>query len=68
MIAAGIWSGDMIAGELGNVIMGKVPARQHADETVVFECVGMPLLDTTAAAWAYRWAKENKIGTAFSLD
>ena len=68
MIAAGIWSGDRIAGELGEVIIGNVPARQDAGETVVFECVGMPLLDTTAAAWAYRWAKENKIGTLFSLD
>ena len=68
MIAAGTWSGDKIAGELGDVIIGKVPARQSAGETVVFECVGMPLLDTTATAWAYRWAKENKIGTSFSLD
>ena len=68
MIAASTWSGDQIAGELGAVISGKIPARQNAGETVVFECVGMPLLDTTATAWAYRWAREHKIGTAFSLD
>ena len=67
MIAAGTWSGDKIAGELGEIILGRVPARQHDGETVVFECVGMPLWDTTATAWAYRWAKKNSIGTAFSL-
>jgi len=68
MIAAGTWSGDKIAGELGTVITGKIPARQKPGETVVFECVGMPLLDTTATAWAYRWAKERGIGTSFFLD
>jgi ornithine cyclodeaminase/alanine dehydrogenase-like protein (mu-crystallin family) len=68
MIAAGTWSGDRIAGELGEVIIGKVPSRQSPDETVVFECVGMPLWDTTATAWAFRWANENKIGASFSLD
>jgi ornithine cyclodeaminase/alanine dehydrogenase-like protein (mu-crystallin family) len=68
MIEAGTWSGDKIAGELGAVIMGKIPPRQNGAETVVFECVGMPLLDTTATAWAYRWAKERGIGISFSLD
>lgn len=68
MIAAGSWSGDKIAAELGEIILGKVPARRQAGETVIFECVGMPSWDTTAAAWAYRWAKENHIGIEFSLD
>ena len=68
MIAAGTWSGDQIAGELGAVVLGRIPPRQRDGETVVFECVGMPLWDTTATAWAYRWAKKNGIGTSFSLD
>jgi alanine dehydrogenase len=68
MIAAGTWSGEKIAGELGAVISGKISARQKPGETVVFECVGMPLLDTTATAWAYRWAKERHVGTSFCLD
>ena len=41
MIAAGTWSGDKIAGELGAVMLGKVPASQDPGETVVFECVGI---------------------------
>jgi alanine dehydrogenase len=68
MIAAGTWSGDLIAGELGAVVLGRIPPRQRDGETVVFECVGMPLWDTTATAWAYRWARKNSIGTSFSLD
>jgi alanine dehydrogenase len=68
MIAAGTWSGDRIAGELGDVIIGRIPARQTKDETVLFESVGMPLWDTTASAWAYRWAIAQGIGTPFSLD
>jgi ornithine cyclodeaminase/alanine dehydrogenase-like protein (mu-crystallin family) len=68
MMAAGTWAGDKIAGELGEVILGRIPARERADQTVVFECVGMPLLDTTASAWAYQWAKKTGAGTPFSLD
>jgi alanine dehydrogenase len=67
MIAAGTWSGDKIAGELGEVIVGKIPARQDKTETVLFECVGMPDLDTAASAWAYRRATEHQGGTSFSL-
>jgi ornithine cyclodeaminase len=68
MIDAGIWSRDDITGELGAVISGKIRARQSQEETIVFECVGMPVLDTAAAAWAYRWAKERGVGTSFNLD
>jgi alanine dehydrogenase len=67
MIADGSWSGDDIAGELGDVLVGKVPGRREEAETIVFESVGMSLWDSTAAAWAYRWALEQKIGTPFSL-
>ncbi len=67
MIADGSWSGDDIAAELGDVLLRKVAARRKESETVVFESVGMSLWDSTAAAWAYRWALERKVGTPFSL-
>ncbi len=44
MIADGSWSAGEIAGELGDVILGKVAARRKEAETVVFESVGMSLL------------------------
>lgn len=68
MIADGSWSADHIAGELGEVILGKIPARVSENETVVFESVGMAIWDTVAAAWAYRWAIANGVGTKFSLE
>jgi alanine dehydrogenase len=68
MIADGSWSADKIVGELGDVILGKIPARQKEDERVLFESAGMSAWDTVTAAWAYRWAVENKIGVAFSLE
>ena len=67
MIADGSWSAEDIAGELGEVLLGKVPGRQKESETIVFESVGMSLWDSTAAAWAYRWALEQKVGMPFLL-
>jgi alanine dehydrogenase len=67
MIGAGTWSGEKIAGELGEVIVGKIPARQDDSETVVFESVGMPIWDSCAATWAYHWAVEHKLGTSFTF-
>jgi ornithine cyclodeaminase/alanine dehydrogenase-like protein (mu-crystallin family) len=68
MIADGSWSAAKIAGELGDVILGNVPARQNENETVVFESVGMPIWDTVTTAWAYRWAIANGVGAQFSLE
>ena len=42
-------------------------ARVNDSETVVFESVGMPIWDTVATAWAYRWAVEQGAGVKFSL-
>ena len=67
MIADGSWSADKIAGELGDVLLKKIPARAKENETIVFESVGMSLWDTTATAWAYQWALANGIGMQFSL-
>jgi ornithine cyclodeaminase/alanine dehydrogenase-like protein (mu-crystallin family) len=68
MIAAGTWSGEAIAGELGEVMLGRIPARVSESETVLFECVGMPVLDVAATTWAYRWAAGRQLGLPFSLD
>ncbi len=45
----------------------KFLARINENDTIVFESVGMSLWDTTATAWAYHWALEQKGGTQFSL-
>ena len=68
MIGDGSWSAEKIAGELGDVILGRVSARVNENETVVFESVGMPIWDTVTTAWAYRWAAEQGVGIKFSLE
>jgi len=68
MIADGSWSAQAIAGELGDVLLGKIPAREKTSQTIVFELVGMALWDTAATAWAHQWAAENGVGTNFSLE
>ncbi len=68
MIADGTWSAAQIAGELGDVMSGENSRANEADQTIVFESVGMSIWDTTATAWAYRWALERKVGTNFSLE
>ncbi|MGH7848231.1 MAG: hypothetical protein ACREQW_24085 [Candidatus Binatia bacterium] len=67
MIAAGSWSGEKIAAEFGDVILGKLPGRVNETDTIVFESSGQPAWDAAAAAWAYRWALERKAGKEFSL-
>lgn len=68
MIADGSWAAEKIAGELGDVILGRIPARVNENQTVVFESVGMPIWDTAATAWACRWAMGSGVGTKFSLE
>jgi ornithine cyclodeaminase/alanine dehydrogenase-like protein (mu-crystallin family) len=67
MITTGSWPATKIAGELGEVILGKVPGHESENQVVLFELLGMPAWDVAATAWAYRWAVENNIGSAFSL-
>ena len=67
MIADGSWSADKIVGELGDVLLKKIPARVSERETIVLESVGMSVWDSVATAWAYQWAVANGVGTKFSL-
>jgi ornithine cyclodeaminase/alanine dehydrogenase-like protein (mu-crystallin family) len=67
MIADGSWSADKIVGELGDVLLKKIPARASERETIVFESVGMSVWDSVATAWSYQWAVANGVGTKFSV-
>jgi len=67
MMAAGTWSEKELGAEFAEIILGQKPARINPTDTIVFESLGMPAFDATAAAWAYRWAVERKIGKEFAL-
>ncbi|MFQ5793959.1 MAG: ornithine cyclodeaminase family protein [Candidatus Bipolaricaulia bacterium] len=57
-----------IQGELGELVTGKVPGRQHEDEIVLFKSVGLAIEDAAAAAAAYQNALKQGLGTEVELD
>jgi ornithine cyclodeaminase len=61
-IREGRWRDAHIAGELGEVIQGRVPGRTAAEEVVVFKSLGMAVEDVTAAQLAYVRARERGTG------
>jgi hypothetical protein len=54
--------------ELVDVISGKVPARESADQTIVFELANLYTWDHAVANWAYEWAQKNATGISFNLS
>jgi ornithine cyclodeaminase/alanine dehydrogenase-like protein (mu-crystallin family) len=68
LIAAGRWSLDRIAGELGEVMLGRVPAREHPDEVVLCELPGLPIGDAAIGRLAYNWAVAHGVGTPFHVS
>jgi ornithine cyclodeaminase/alanine dehydrogenase-like protein (mu-crystallin family) len=56
-----------IAGELGEVILGRVPGRRTASEIVVFKSLGMAVEDVAAAQLVFTRAKEQGIGREILL-
>ena len=66
-IEAGVMSAAGVHAELGEVIAGRKPGREHADEIIVFDSTGTGLQDVAAAIAVYRRALEEKAGKAFVL-
>jgi ornithine cyclodeaminase/alanine dehydrogenase-like protein (mu-crystallin family) len=69
-IVQGIWEGRFgaahISGEMGEVVVGRVPGRAAADAVVIFKSLGMAVEDVAAAQLAYRRALEPGIGREVS--
>jgi ornithine cyclodeaminase/alanine dehydrogenase-like protein (mu-crystallin family) len=56
-----------IAGELGDVVLGRVPGRTSQDGITIFKSLGMAVEDVVAADLAYRRAVETGAGTELTL-
>lgn len=52
-------------GDLGDVVLGKVVARENDEEIIVFKTVGVAVQDLVAAKKIYEKAIENNIGTTW---
>ena len=57
-----------IAGELGQVILGEVQARESDDQVVVFDVGRINIWAVAVTYWAYEWARDREIGIPVGLS
>jgi ornithine cyclodeaminase/alanine dehydrogenase-like protein (mu-crystallin family) len=67
-IRAGTLKRSDIAGELGQIILGEVPAREHEGQTVVFDVGRINIWAVAVTHWAYEWARQRELGTSVALS
>jgi alanine dehydrogenase len=65
--AGGEWSWDKVAGNLGDVVVGKVPGRTSPEEITLFKSVGLAIQDVSAAKAVFDEAVKRGIGTEFQF-
>jgi ornithine cyclodeaminase/alanine dehydrogenase-like protein (mu-crystallin family) len=64
---AGDWGWDKVAGDLGDVIVGKVKGRTSREEITLFKSVGLAIQDMSAARTVFDEAVKRGIGTEFQF-
>lgn len=63
----GVLTEDQIAGEIGEVILGRIPGRTSKDEITVFDTCGMAIQDNAMAVSLYKEAVRKHIGASFDF-
>jgi len=66
-IREGRFTAAHIAGEIGEVILGRVPGRRSPDDVVIFKSLGMAVEDVAAAHLAYQRAREKGLGQGITI-
>lgn len=66
-IAAGLFDASHIRGEIGELVLGRVPGRSSRDEITIFKSLGMAVEDVVAADLVFRRASESGAGTELTL-
>ena len=66
-IAEGAIDASHIAGELGELALGRIPGRRALAEVTIFKSLGMAVEDVAAAHLAYVRAAERGLGRGFVL-
>jgi ornithine cyclodeaminase/alanine dehydrogenase-like protein (mu-crystallin family) len=62
-IAEGRFGPDHIAGELGELVLGRVEGRRSDEEITIFKSLGMAVEDVVTADLVYRRAAEQGVGS-----
>jgi ornithine cyclodeaminase/alanine dehydrogenase len=66
-VQAGIIRPEDIHGEIGEILLGRKPARENPDELTIFDTVGMAIQDIVTAAMLYKGALEKGLGTRYEF-
>ncbi len=66
-IQRGEWSMEQLYGELGDILVGRKPGREHHEEITLYKSVGIAYLDTMVAQAVYHKAKRLGAGTEVQL-
>lgn len=66
-VAEGRYSLDRVAGDLGDVLAGRIAGRESNAQITVMKCVGYAVLDVVAAWTIYNRAVERGIGTTIEI-
>jgi ornithine cyclodeaminase/alanine dehydrogenase-like protein (mu-crystallin family) len=66
-VESGEWSWDKVHGSLGDVVTGKISARENEDEITLFKSVGLAIQDMSTAFQVYDKAVEMGVGTDFEF-
>ncbi|MGB9834988.1 MAG: ornithine cyclodeaminase, partial [bacterium] len=67
LVLSGRMKRERIYGEIGEIILGKKPGREHSQERIFFSPIGMAVDDIVLAKHVYDMAREKGIGTYLSL-
>jgi ornithine cyclodeaminase len=62
----GSFSREQLHAELGEVVIGARPGRESDDEVILFNPMGMAVIDVACAKAIYYRARQAKIGTWLS--
>ena len=66
-LSKGILKADDIAGELGDVLEGRITGRTSDRDVTVFDSTGLAVQDIAVASLVYRKAVELGVGSTFSM-
>lgn len=66
-VARGILKKEDIAGEIGEILIGKTKGRQNRNQITIFDATGTALLDLLTAKLALEIAEEQNLGTSVEL-
>jgi ornithine cyclodeaminase/alanine dehydrogenase-like protein (mu-crystallin family) len=66
-IAEGFFDASHVRGEIGELVLGRVPGRKNDADVTIFKSLGMAVEDVVAADLVFRRASETGAGTELTL-